>query len=345
MNSARRDAERRAFLASQSLRDAAIEALVPDASFRRYFRLRSGARRLMLMDAPPPAERVAPFVAIAQHLQSLGLRAPAIYAADLATGFVLLEDFGDDTYTRLLARGADERSLYALAVDTLVHLHRQPRAVEIDLPRYAEGPLIAETMLFADWYYPAMCGTCPTSHARTAYVAAWQTILSALPATTDTLVLRDYHIDNLMRIRGSGVQACGLLDFQDALRGPATYDLVSLLEDARRDLAPDLVRAMRERYSTAVDSDQTAFDQWYAVLGVQRHCKVAGIFVRLCARDGKDRYLRHLPRVMGLLSSHLAEPALAPLAAWLAEYFPTAFQPLPQFDPDTVRQLAPPPAS
>jgi aminoglycoside/choline kinase family phosphotransferase len=151
----------------------------------------------------------------------------------------------------------------------------------------------------------------------------------------DSLVLRDYHVDNLMRIDGrSGLAACGLLDFQDAVLGPVTYDLVSLLEDSRREIAPDLVSKMYARYAAAFPAlDRAALDASYAVLGAQRHSKVIGIFTRLCRRDGKPRYLAHIPRLWRLLDGNFRHPALAPVKAWFDRNIPPEMRRIPAEKP------------
>ena len=238
-----------------------------------------------------------------------------------------MEDFGNDTYTRLLARGEPERPLYELAVDTLVALHRHSRAAEVALSAYDTAAFIDEALLLVDWYLPWRNADFTGSESCVErFVQAWTDVFEALPPAPDTLVLRDFHVDNLMPLSGrQGVAACGLLDFQDALIGPSAYDLVSLLEDARRDVCGELSLDMRSRYYTAMDlvPDQVAaFESWYRVLGAQRHCKVLGIFVRLWRRDGKDTYLQHLPRVARLLRSHLDSDELAPLSGWLRDETP-----------------------
>lgn len=325
-----REVQRRAFIAAQGWPDADVEALPADASSRRYFRLRHGWRSALVMDAPPERETVAPFLRLSAQLLDLGLSAPRVRAADIANGFVLLEDFGDATFTRLLAAGFAEAPLYALAVDALVHLHRQPRAVTAALPAYDEAALLAEVALFTDWYWPALRGQPCPAPARSAWLAAWRSVFATLPPLPATLVLRDYHVDNLMLLpERPGVAACGLLDFQDALLGSPAYDLVSLLEDARRDVAPALADAMRARYLQAFPAlPAVRLDEACAVLGAQRHAKVAGIFVRLWRRDGKAGYLRHLPRVLALFSARLGHPLLAPVAQWLDE------QGVADLDPD-----------
>ncbi|MEA3292775.1 MAG: phosphotransferase [Pseudomonadota bacterium] len=318
-----RNEQRRRFLATAGWQAAEITPLRPDASFRRYFRLRRGASRAMLMDAPPPREDIRPFVKIARHLSTLGICAPALYAFDPEHGFLLLEDLGDDTFTRLLAQGLDEEALYEMAVDTLLRLHRQPSAAAIDLPSYGAGPLLDEALLFTDWYTPALRGEKTPGSMRESYRGAWLEIIGALPETTPTLVLRDYHVDNLMRTGSKEKPDCAVLDFQDALLGAPAYDLVSLLQDARRDVSRRLEQRMLERYFQSLQlPDRKAFMQWYRVLGVQRHCKVAGIFVRLCVRDGKCGYLAHIPRVIGLLQRGLAHEELGPLKDWVATNLP-----------------------
>lgn len=317
-----RERQRRDFLAAQGLADAHTDALQPDASFRRYFRIHRGDQRWMLMDAPPGRENLVSFITVARHLQRLGLRPPGVMVTDTECGFALLEDLGDDTFTRLLASGADEAGLYALAIDLLRHLHAHPDAGALDLPIYDEQRLLDEALLLVDWYWPAIRGEAAADPIRRDFLDAWREILRVLPVMPRTLVLRDFHVDNLMRVPGStSVQQCGLLDFQDALLGPPAYDVASLLEDARRDPGPGLATAMLARYLTDQSiSDREAFMHGYTVLAAQRHCKVAGIFVRLCRRDGKCHYLAHVPRVLRLLESHLHQPCLAPLRDWLQRH-------------------------
>ncbi|MHA1107550.1 MAG: aminoglycoside phosphotransferase family protein [Alphaproteobacteria bacterium] len=307
--------------------------LAGDASFRHYERITSGGRRAMLMDAPPPREDVRPFLLIAHHLKSLGLSAPAILAEDSTAGLLLLEDFGDDTFSRLLAGGADEAALYRLAVDVLIDLHRRTASevVPPGVPAYDEALLLAEAALFVDWYLPQVLDAPAPDGLGDSFASCWQELLPLARIVSDTLVLRDFHVDNLMRIGGrSGIEACGLLDFQDAVSGPLSYDLMSLLEDARRDVPAALRDHMRTRYLAAFpDLDPDALALSMAVLGAQRHCKVIGIFTRLCVRDGKPGYLDHIPHVWRLLEAAVAHPALAPLRAWLDRHVPAACRVVP----------------
>jgi aminoglycoside/choline kinase family phosphotransferase len=315
-----------AFLAAHDWSVEHLRPLAGDASFRTYRRLIDGRRQAVLMDAPPEHEDIRSFIHIARHLRKLGLSAPDIYAADVDTGLLLLEDLGDDTFTRLLAAGADEAALYALAIDVLGHLHRLPadQAVPSGLPRYNERRLLDEALLLVDWHLPEVFGRPVEASARAAYVAAWHAALPGVLAQPLTLVLRDYHVDNLLRVGDRrGLAACGLLDFQDAVAGPAAYDLMSLLEDARRDIGEPLRETMLARYAEgARPADPDGFAEAYAVLAAQRHAKVIGIFTRLSRRDGKHSYLVHIPRVWRLLERALAHPALALVAAWFARHVP-----------------------
>ena len=321
-----------AFLAAQGWNGIAPAMLTADASFRRYYRLTENGRRAVLMDAPPPQEDVRPFVAVAAMLRGLGFSAPQIYAEDCDNGFLLIEDFGDDTYTKLLARGADETALYSLAIDTLIELQRAVAAARPpELPPYDEERLLTEAALLVDWYAPNVLGAALPAAAREDFLARWREVLprAALPAPT--LVLRDYHVDNLMLLPGRpAVQGCGLLDFQDAVCGPPSYDLVSLLEDARRDVPPALRTAMTERYLAGFPGlDHVAFRRSAAILAAQRNCKIIGIFTRLWRRDGKPGYLAHIPRVWRMLEDELREPALRPIADWLARHLPPSARRIP----------------
>lgn len=316
-----------AFLAEAGWGAAGRSRLAGDASFRRYERLSLGERRAVLMDAPPPHEDVEAFRRVQGLLLGLGLSAPRPLAVDCAAGLMLLEDLGDRTFARALAEGDDERSLYELAVDVLIHLHARAEAAALAaerLPDYDDERLLAEALLLTDWYLPAVRGVETPEAVRDSYVAAWRAVFPLARRIPSTLVLRDYHVDNLMVLdRRPGVAGCGLLDFQDAVIGPRSYDLVSLLEDARRDLPADLAGAMLARYLAGFpEIDPAAFRASYAILGAQRNAKIIGIFTRLSRRDGKDQYLRHIARVWRLLEGDLTARELAPVKAWFDEVVP-----------------------
>lgn len=330
--SAERSRQIAAFLESQGWGDCQRLALTGDASFRRYERLRRGSRSAVLMDAPPPQENVRPFIAIDRLLGGAGLAVPAIYGADEVAGLLLLEDMGDDTYTRLLARGESEQRLYGLAIDLLIELHRRLPAEKLtSVPAFEEAAALRQVKLLLEWYWPATQGEPLSPEAAAAFEAAWREVFSLWRAAPAGLVLFDYHVDNLMLLAGrSGVASVGLLDFQDAVVGPRAFDLVSLIDDARRDVPKDLAVRLMARYLAAFPGlDRAGFAAAYALSGAQRHTRILGTFTRLCRRDGKPGYLAFIPRVWRQLEAQLAHPGLAPLAAWFARHLPPGRRTVP----------------
>lgn len=300
-----------------------LTLLRADASFRRYFRARRNGTSVVLMDAPPEREATAPFVRIAHLLEELGLRPPRVLEHDPDAGFVVLEDLGDCTFTRALADGLAEDTLYDRAIDTLIHLHRiwPERPSAPVLPAYDIPRLLDEVALFADWYWPDRHGVPMPPPVRTAFLQAWTETLQRLPAISDTLVLRDFHADNLM-LPPDEPAGCAVLDFQDAVLGSPAYDVVSLLEDARREVSTATVDQGLARYMQGIEEDEEAFLHHYHVLGAQRATKILGIFVRLARRDAKPRYLEHCPRLHRLLAAALKRPELEAVAAWTDRHMP-----------------------
>ncbi|MEZ5692978.1 MAG: phosphotransferase [Altererythrobacter sp.] len=307
------------FLSSAGWGGAEIDPIPGDASFRRYFRVRRDGEPAMLMHAPPPHEDPRPFLHVAGWLSETGQRGPEIFASDADNGWVLTEDFGNDRMRDWLDVNPDgEHGAYAEAVDALARLHRQTAG---PFDPYDMAVYQREVALLTEWYCPAM----GLDVDEAGYRDAWDEALAPLierqaPGVT---VLRDYHAENIMLLGpapdGSGKQ--GLIDFQDALVGHAAYDLVSLLQDARRDVAAQLERAMIERYiEEAQPGDDFLAD--YARLGAQRNAKIVGIFTRLARRDGKQRYLSMIPRVWEAMERDLMHPALAPVAAWFGANIP-----------------------
>lgn len=344
------------FVARAGEPDAEPRFLTGDASFRSYARISARSGPLILMDSPerpdgPPirdgkpysriahlAERVDAFVAVGEALRGYGLSAPRIEAMDLANGFLLLEDFGDRVYGSELARGASMRELYARAVDVLIELrrHRAPERLPVpgrpdhQLPHFDEGALTIEIELLTDWYVPALRGG-PMPHAeKQAMLDLWQPLVARIARDDRHWVLRDYHSPNLIDLPDrTGLARVGLIDYQDALRGHAAYDLVSLLQDARLDAPPSLETELLAYYCAAVAASDSEFEESgfraaYAILGAQRNTKILGIFARLAMRDGKPGYLRHMPRIWGYLERNLAHPDLAVVKAWYDAAFPAA---------------------
>jgi aminoglycoside/choline kinase family phosphotransferase len=294
-----------AFLERAGWGGARTLPLAGDASFRRYFRVIATQGSAVLMDAPPPHEDVRPFLHVADHLQALGFAAPKILARDVEAGLVLLQDFGDDRMREALdADPSREEAIYTQAVDLIRDLHRHPAG---DLPPYDIAVYQREAALFPEWYMPAVGLDVPGGWAQ-----AWDEALAPIAQDRSTTVLRDYHAENIMLLTDGGL---GLLDFQDALAGHPAYDLVSLLQDARRDVSPELEARMLAHYGPI---DEAA----YALLGAQRNTKILGIFTRLWKRDGKPRYLAFQPRMWAYLERDLAHPALAPVKAWFDAHVP-----------------------
>ncbi len=317
-----RDREIDAFLAQAGWGSVPRRPLADDASFRRYERLQDGFRRAVLMDAPPDKEDVRPFVTVAGLLADAGLSAPEILAADTDRGFLLLEDLGDDTFTRVLAKGGDEKTLYAHAMEALVRLHRRYDGAA-QVPAYDNELFIREAALLTEWYAPAVLPMFDPAEMQT-FRALWPPLLDLARQVPDTLVLRDYHVDNLVWLpdRPSPCNV-GQLDFQDAVIGPVTYDIASLFEDARRDvdqtMAATLLGAYCDRFP---DLDRNAFMTSYRIMAVQRSLKIIGIFTRLAHRDGKPGYLKHIPRCWQWVANGVEDPALAPLKDWLDRVMP-----------------------
>ena len=301
------------FLARSGWAGARVEPLAGDASFRRYFRVIDGPRSAVLMDAPPAREDVRPFVAVAEWLHSVGLSAPEILARDLEHGLLLLGDFGDWRLREMLdSDPSRELELYELATDVLIHLHNHPPM--FGLPPHGMDQWLEELALFTDWYCPALGLTVDAD----GFATAWREVLE--PVANDGLgpvtVLRDYHAENVMLVRGrEGVQHFGLLDFQDALVGHPAYDLASVLEDARRDVPPEIERAMIDRYVSATGNGE-AFERAYWTLAAQRNTRILGVFTRLWKRDNKPHYTAFQPRMWGLLERDLDRPALEPVRIW-----------------------------
>jgi tRNA threonylcarbamoyl adenosine modification protein YjeE len=343
---AERIAALRRFLDQAGFGDAERQRMQGDASTRTYEHLSINSRHAILMNAPrrpdgPPvrhglpysaiahlAEDVKPFVALAQGLRTRGFSAPEIYAADIEAGFLILEDLGFGG----IVEGEPPQPIeecYGVAVDVLVALHSQdlpgilPVTGDIDyrLPRYDMDAFMIEAELLLDWYLPR-AGIAIADAARDAFTALWREALRAAVEAEPTWVLRDFHSPNLLWLpRRHGIARLGLLDFQDALMGPAAYDLASLLQDARVDISEALEIALLGRYAKArrnIDGNFGApeFIKLYAILAAQRASKILGIFARLDQRDAKPQYLRHIPRVWGYLQRSLAHPALAPLVEW-----------------------------
>jgi len=302
------------FLQLHGWEGAQVAPVAGDASFRRYFRVESATRgKAILMDAPPPHEDPRPFLHIAQYLNGHQFRAPEIFATDLTRGLLLIEDFGDRRMREHLdEHPEDEAAVYRAAIDAIVRLAKTP-AVQAEA--YDMATYMREVQLLSEWYMPAM----GLSFDAREFDQVWTEALAPLAEYQKVTVLRDYHAENIMLL-DDGQQ--GIIDFQDALVGHPAYDLVSLLQDARRDVSPALEAEMLAYYKDTAEPDAD-FAAHYALLGAQRNTKIIGIFTRLWKRDGKARYLSFLPRMWGLLERDLAHPDLAPVKRWFDTYIPS----------------------
>jgi len=346
-----RMAAMRQFLAESGYSEAVRARLQGDASTRSYERLKLGDKEVILMNSPrrpdgPPvrngkpystiahlADNVIPFVAMANGLRQFGFSAPAVYHADLDHGLLIIEDLGDESVVSGEPAPIVER--YEAAVDALLALHalRLPDTlpvsphVEHRLPSYDIHALLIEAELLLDWFLPRLKAALPDAE-RDAFRALWRGLLQPAIEAPPTWVLRDFHSPNLLWLpRRSEIARIGLLDFQDAVMGPAAYDLASLLQDARVDVSEEVELALLGRYvrgrsRAESDFDPGQFIRLYVTLATQRASKILGIFARLDLRDGKPQYLRHMPRVWAYLQRSLSHPALQSLNAWYGAHVP-----------------------
>jgi aminoglycoside/choline kinase family phosphotransferase len=303
------------FLFGTKWEAAAVEPLTGDASARKYFRLRKDRQTAILMDASSVREIVAPFVQINLHLQQLSFSVPAILARDDANGFLLLEDFGDETFSRLLKNNIEPEKLFTLATDVLIALHKHPQAVPENLRAYHPQKMLEDLELFLGAH-------AISENGRAEFRKIWLDVLPLAHQVPTTLLLRDYHVANLMLLPGrESIRQAGLLDFQDAYQGPVTYDLVSLLEDARRDLPPGLKEKMLAHYLAQFPNlDRSAFETSMAILAALRHTRVLAVFEKLSREEKPDYKKLHSPRVERLLQEALRHPKLVGVKNWFDRY-------------------------
>jgi len=312
------------FLADTGWPSTHRQHLAGDASGRRYQRLhRSGHPSLILMDAPPAdTQSFASFLSIARHLRQLGLSAPDILASNKSLGLILMEDLGHTVFARQIdAHPADELTLYQNATDVVIAL--RDAALPSGIQHHTASELAGFTQLATEWY----CR--PSDDQNLALLAELETVLVPVAEDQATLALRDYHAENLIWIADRiGVARVGLLDFQDAVIAHASYDLASLLTDARRDVPDGLRDAMISRYVAATGIDADQFHADFAVVSVQRNLRILGIFARLARAHGKPSYIDLIPRVWRYLMLELNHPALSRLRECAIQAIP---EPTPQY--------------
>jgi len=296
------------FLKQNEIENYQIKLVAGDASFRSYYRIFVESKTFILMFAPPSHENVAPFIEIDNFLVANNFSAPKIFAIDKNEGFILLEDFGDQSYSKALAgeeeSGALELNLYKKSCDCLIELHKTQSPQGLAL--YNNELLFREVMLFVDWYLPFVKKIELNLKDRARFKLLWFRLFDLLNRENQVLVLRDFHADNLMVLQNkTGYKSVGLLDFQDAVIGCKAYDLLSLLEDARRDVNEKNRAEILNYYLTKSEVAQKSFLQDYAILSLQRNIKIIGIFARLATRDSKPHYLNLLPRVIKFIIMRL----------------------------------------
>jgi N-acetylmuramate 1-kinase len=314
-----RESQLQAFLQREGYGHWRCQLHAGDASFRKYWRIVRGNESLVLMDAPPPQENIVPFINICALLAKANCRVPALFAHDIAQGFLLLEDIGDASFTAFLcAQPAQEQTLYFAAVQALATLQRQ--AETAPLAPYDQAVYLREVALFADWFLPQIYDAPHARALKNEWMQLFEAVLQAVPLQQNVLVHRDYHADNLFWL--ANTNSVAMLDFQDALCGDAAYDLVSLLEDARRDVPAIVVQQSYDFFVKETAANADDFAARYALLGAQRNAKIIGIFVRLAVRDNKPHYLQYLPRVWGHFMGDLAHPSLRALHAWVQAHVP-----------------------
>lgn len=354
-----RERQRLDFLTAAGLSEAARAALPGDASTRRYERLTTpDGRSLMLMDQPPAAEsqpcdpawspeqrqaegwnavarlsagRIEAFAAVAAHLKALGLSAPEVVALDAAAGLAVLEDFGDALFARVIADGADETPLYLAAIEALAVIHQAStpdllRGPGGDWPllTYDQTALQGGADLFVDWMPQLKPELAFDDAAMADWRGAWAPVVERGAAGATVMAHRDYHAENLIWLPDrDGPARVGMIDFQDAVRAHPSWDLHSLLQDARRDVPPTLEAAALDHYfALRPDVDRAAFMQDYAGLAALNEARILGVFARLIVRDGKPRYAAFMPRMWTHLERNLRQPGLEPVADWFARHVP-----------------------
>ncbi len=310
-----------------------------DASFRRYFRLISGEQSWILMDAPPEKEASLPFVKIADNWYSQGIKVPQVIAADLSLGYMLLSDLGDEQYLQHLhADSADD--LYSRALDELLLIQAAGEVEGYHLPDYDEALLQREMALFHDWFLQDLLGLTLKPGVEHLWKEVCGQLVNSALAQPQVAVHRDYHSRNLM-VCGDSL---GVIDFQDAVIGPVTYDLVSLLRDCYIAWPDMKVYGWVDQYAASLENagvlsqfDRTEFYYWFDLMGVQRHLKASGIFARLKLRDGKDGYLADIPRTLHYIIRVCSRyQDLLTFAAWLSEVVVPAMYASEHFDSDLL---------
>jgi aminoglycoside/choline kinase family phosphotransferase len=326
-----REILRQQFIKTHGWGDATVSFLAGDCSNRHYYRLKkSDGTTVVLMDAYGEDEKIEPFIKITRLLNSLACSSPKVLNYDFGERFILLEDLGDATFTYCLKQGMDPFPLYETAVDALIHIHQTfDVSMCTELPTYAAEEMLKKSSLFLEWYYPYIYGEAAPASAKEEWDDAWHQAFKILGNAPKTIILRDFHVDNLLWLpERTGYQRCGLLDFQDAAVGPQSYDLVSLFEDVRQDVPADLTKKLLKKYLAHFSYlDPEAFMAQYYTLGAQRITRIMGVFCRMLIQNKRDQYMTFLPRAWKWLENDLKHDNLSDTRHWFETYFPIGKRP------------------
>ena len=321
------------FLKKNGINDYKLKSLKSDASFRKYFRIYiKNKKSLLLVNSPKEKENNYGYLKVASIYEKINLSVPKIFDFDNSKVFFLIEDFGSNTYKNSLRNGESEFKLYNLATDVLIYVNNQPKNLGSYLPKYTNKKFIDEALLFLDWYWPAIFKKKVNIKIKNEFIKIWKSLLRNNIKTNKVLVHRDFHIDNLFFLKNrENIKSCGLIDFQDAVIGPSSYDLLSLLEDARRNVNKKIINRMYDKFTKKFSKkEKEIFLNEYKVLAVNRHLKVLGIFTRLFLRDKKKSYLKHIPRLWKLVEYNLESEPLIKLSDWIKKYFPKKIRKKPK---------------
>lgn len=331
-----REAQRRAFVTNATGAKSEIVPLAQDWASRRYFRVRSVDRTFVLMEAVPDhiptatmGHKLSAFIRIATLLHSRGIAVPEIIVKDEQEGYVLLEDFGDVTVNAALEQGGDAFALYTAATDILIALRERITLDDLcGFPTYKDSYIRKGMQRIVDWYIPATRKEKNGDDLLPSYLAAWEEVARSMPPPPIGFIHGDFHLQNLMLLKDG---RCGVLDFQDAMAGPVSYDLANLLENIRKDVPRDIYDAMMTRYG-----GDEAFRVWFRVMATQFHCRIIGQVLRLAVVSGKTDLLQYMPRIQNYILQGLKDPVLKPLARWMEEH-KVDFRTAEKFDPAIVK--------
>ena len=310
------------FLITNKISSIGMNLIESDASFRKYYRIKGN--KFLVMDAPhEKGESVQSFKRIDKILIGMGISAPVIYNIDEDNGYILLEDLGDEKFSQILNK-KNEHKLYQIAVNVLAHIYIESKKKEFNLREisdYSINLLIEESNLFCDWYMQEHCKIELTGGEKSNYQQILKKIYNQLELNSSSLVLRDYHVDNLILLKDrKGINQVGVIDFQDAVIGSNAYDLVSLLEDVRRPITIELKNKLIKEYVNVTECDLKKLIQEMKFFSIQRNLKIIGIFSRLKYRDQKPQYMKLINSSWNFINLHLKESNFIELKSWILNY-------------------------